>query len=125
MQLRKKTNHQRLKSIVTGSSGSHSQKSLTICVYLMGLRSFCFYLIQFTTWWSSAGSSAPLFIQVYRMMFTVLLSRHRAEKVKATTEAVKKALMNSKTAQTSAEKAIMTAKADITETENRLAQVSS
>lgn len=61
-------------------------------------------------------------------MFTVsnaiLLSRHHAETVKTTTEAVKKALLNCKTAQTSAEKAIMAAKADIVDTETQLAQVS-
>lgn len=55
---------------------------------------------------------------------TVLSSRHQAENVKATTEAVKKALFNCRTAQTSAEKAIGTAKADILDTEARLAQVS-
>lgn len=55
---------------------------------------------------------------------TVLPSRHQAEKVRATTETVKKALSNCKTAQTSAEKAIMRAKADIVDTETRLAQVS-
>lgn len=56
---------------------------------------------------------------------TILLSRHHAEKVKATTEAVKKALLNCKTAQMSAEKAIITAKDDIMDIETRLAQVSS
>lgn len=52
------------------------------------------------------------------------LWRHHAEEVKATTEAVEKALLSCKTAQTSAGKAISTAKADIMDAETRLAQVS-
>lgn len=62
--------------------------------------------------------------EFFTVINAILLSRHHAEKVKATTEAVKKALSNCKTAQTAAEKAIMTAKADIMDTETRLAQVS-
>lgn len=54
---------------------------------------------------------------------TLLLSRHHAEGVKSTTETVKKALVDAKAAQTSAEKAIANARADIRDTENRLAQV--
>uniref|UniRef100_A0A8C4NQ25 Laminin, beta 2 (laminin S) n=1 Tax=Dicentrarchus labrax TaxID=13489 RepID=A0A8C4NQ25_DICLA len=51
-------------------------------------------------------------------------ARHRAEGVKTTAETVKQALMDAKNAQTSAEKAIARAKADIGDTEARLAQVS-
>lgn len=54
---------------------------------------------------------------------TMLLFRHQAEGVKTTAETVKQALVDAKTAQTSAEKAIARAKADIGETEARLAQV--
>uniref|UniRef100_A0A671WND1 Laminin subunit beta-2 n=1 Tax=Sparus aurata TaxID=8175 RepID=A0A671WND1_SPAAU len=50
-------------------------------------------------------------------------ARHRAEGVKTTAETVKQALLDAKTAQTSAEKAIARAKADIGDTEARLAQV--
>uniref|UniRef100_A0A665X2B1 Laminin subunit beta-2-like n=1 Tax=Echeneis naucrates TaxID=173247 RepID=A0A665X2B1_ECHNA len=50
-------------------------------------------------------------------------ARHRAEGVKTTAETVTKALVDAKTAQTSAEKAIARAKADIDMTEARLAQV--
>lgn len=53
----------------------------------------------------------------------MLLFRHRAEGVKTTTETVKQALVDAKTAQTSAEKAIARAKTDIGDTETRLAQV--
>lgn len=53
----------------------------------------------------------------------MLLLRHRAEGVKTTAETVKQALVDAKTAQTSAEKAIAKARADIRETEDRLAQV--
>lgn len=53
----------------------------------------------------------------------MLFLRHRAEGVKTTAETVKQALVDAKTAQTSAEKAIARAKADIGETEARLAQV--
>lgn len=49
--------------------------------------------------------------------------RHRAEGVKDTAEEVKQALVDAKSAQTLAEKAITRARADIRETENRLAQV--
>lgn len=49
--------------------------------------------------------------------------RHRAEGVKTTAETVKQALLDAKTAQTSAEKAIARAKADIGDTEARVAQV--
>uniref|UniRef100_A0A665X2C9 Laminin subunit beta-2-like n=1 Tax=Echeneis naucrates TaxID=173247 RepID=A0A665X2C9_ECHNA len=49
-------------------------------------------------------------------------ARHRAEGVKTTAETVTKALVDAKTAQTSAEKAIARAKADIDMTEARLAQ---
>lgn len=55
----------------------------------------------------------------------LLLFRHRAEGVKTTAEMVKQALVDAKTAQTSAEKAISRAKADIGDTEARLAQVTS
>lgn len=51
------------------------------------------------------------------------LLRHRAEGVKTTAETVKQALVDAKIAQTSAEKAIARARADIRETEDRLAQV--
>uniref|UniRef100_A0A7N8XWQ2 Laminin subunit beta-2 n=1 Tax=Mastacembelus armatus TaxID=205130 RepID=A0A7N8XWQ2_9TELE len=47
-------------------------------------------------------------------------ARHRAEGVKTTAETVKKALVDAKTVQTSAEKAIARAKADIGETETKL-----
>ena len=53
----------------------------------------------------------------------MLFFRHRAEGVKTTAETVKQALLDAKTAQTSAEKAIARAKADIGDTEARLAQV--
>lgn len=52
-----------------------------------------------------------------------MLSRHRAEGVKTTSETVKQALVDAKTAQTSAEKAIARAKDDIVETEAQLEQV--
>ncbi|XP_044206819.1 laminin subunit beta-2 isoform X1 [Thunnus albacares] len=52
-------------------------------------------------------------------------ARHRAEGVKTTAETVKQALVDAKTAQTSAEKAIAKARADIRETEDRLAQIES
>lgn len=51
------------------------------------------------------------------------LFRHHGEGVKKTAETVKQALADAKTAQTSAEKAIARAKADIGDTETRLAQV--
>lgn len=83
----------------------------------------------------SVCSSAPPSVQsnlyflnlskLFTAINTILLSRHHAEKVKATTETVKKALLNCKTAQMSAEKAIKTAKDDIMDIETRLAQVSS
>uniref|UniRef100_A0A7N6BZT2 Laminin, beta 2 (laminin S) n=1 Tax=Anabas testudineus TaxID=64144 RepID=A0A7N6BZT2_ANATE len=50
-------------------------------------------------------------------------ARHHAEGVKSTSETVKQALVDAKTAQTSAEKAIARAKADIVETETQLEQV--
>uniref|UniRef100_A0A673C8G0 Laminin subunit beta-2-like n=1 Tax=Sphaeramia orbicularis TaxID=375764 RepID=A0A673C8G0_9TELE len=50
-------------------------------------------------------------------------ARHRAEGIKTTAETVKQALVDAKTAQTTAEKAIARARADIGETEDRLAQV--
>lgn len=53
----------------------------------------------------------------------MLYFRHRAEGVKTTAETVKHALVGAKTAQMSAEKAIARAKADIGDTETRLAQV--
>lgn len=53
----------------------------------------------------------------------MLLLRHRAEGVKTTAETVKRALVDAKTAQTSAEKAIARARADIGDTEARLVQV--
>ena len=49
--------------------------------------------------------------------------RHRAEGVKTTAEKVKQALVDAKTAQASAEKAINRANADIGETQARLVQV--
>lgn len=49
--------------------------------------------------------------------------RHSAEGVKTTAETVKQALAGAQTAQTSAEKAIARAKADIGDTEARLVQV--
>uniref|UniRef100_A0A673CGK1 Laminin subunit beta-2-like n=2 Tax=Sphaeramia orbicularis TaxID=375764 RepID=A0A673CGK1_9TELE len=49
-------------------------------------------------------------------------ARHRAEGIKTTAETVKQALVDAKTAQTTAEKAIARARADIGETEDRLAQ---
>lgn len=52
-----------------------------------------------------------------------MLSRHHAEEVKTTAETVKQALVDAKTAQMSAEKAIARARADIGDTETRLAQV--
>lgn len=54
---------------------------------------------------------------------TILLLRHRSEGVKTTAETVKQALVDAKTAQTSAEKAIKRARNDIRETEDRLVQV--
>lgn len=51
------------------------------------------------------------------------LFRHHAEGVKKTAQTVKQALVDAKTAQASAEKAIVRAKADIGDTETRLAQV--
>ena len=53
----------------------------------------------------------------------VCVSRHSAEGVKTTTETVKQALLDAKTAQATAEEAIARAKSDIGDTENRLAQV--
>uniref|UniRef100_A0A3Q2YST7 Laminin, beta 2 (laminin S) n=1 Tax=Hippocampus comes TaxID=109280 RepID=A0A3Q2YST7_HIPCM len=50
---------------------------------------------------------------------------HHAEGVKTTAERVKQALVDAKTAQTSAEKAIARARADIDDTETRLAQIES
>ncbi|CAF89550.1 unnamed protein product [Tetraodon nigroviridis] len=58
-----------------------------------------------------------------QLLLEAKTARHQAENAKATTEAVKKALFNCRTAQTSAEKAIRTAKADILDTEARLAQI--
>lgn len=54
---------------------------------------------------------------------TVMLHRHHAEGVKTTAETVKQALVDAKTAQMSAEKAIARARADIGDTETRLAMV--
>jgi len=53
----------------------------------------------------------------------VCVSRHSAEGVKTTTETVKQALVDAKTAQATAEKAIARAKTDIGDTETLLAQV--
>lgn len=53
----------------------------------------------------------------------MLFLRHHAEGVKTAAETVKQALVDAKTAQTTAEKAIAKAKADIDMTETRLAQV--
>lgn len=50
-------------------------------------------------------------------------ARHHAEGVKTTAETVNQALVDARTAQTSAEKAIARARADIGDTETRLAQV--
>lgn len=50
-------------------------------------------------------------------------ARHHAEGVKTTAETVKQALVDARSAQTSAEKAIARARADIGDTETRLAQV--
>lgn len=50
-------------------------------------------------------------------------ARHHAEGVKTTAETVKQALADARSAQTSAEKAIARARADIGDTETRLAQV--
>lgn len=52
-------------------------------------------------------------------------ARHGAEGVKTTAETLKQALVDAKTAQTSAEKAIARARADIGETEALLAQIES
>lgn len=57
------------------------------------------------------------------LQITVLFLRHHAEGVKTAAETVKQALVDAKTAQTTAEKAIAKAKADIDMTETRLAQV--
>ncbi|MEQ2311731.1 hypothetical protein AMECASPLE_023674, partial [Ameca splendens] len=57
-----------------------------------------------------------------KLLLDAKRARHHAEGVKSTAETVKQALVDAKTAQTSAEKAIERAKADIRETENRLAQ---
>lgn len=62
-------------------------------------------------------------MKVFTVSNTLWLFRHRAEGVKTTGETVKRALVDAKTAQTSAEKAIARAKADIGDTETRLAQV--
>lgn len=53
-----------------------------------------------------------------------LLWRHHAEGVKTTAETVEQALVDAKNAQTSAEKAITKARADIGETKKRLTEVS-
>lgn len=60
-----------------------------------------------------------------KLLLDAKRARHHAEGVKSTTETVKQALVDAKTAQTSAEKAIANAKADIRETQNRLAQIES
>uniref|UniRef100_A0A8C2XM76 Laminin, beta 2 (laminin S) n=1 Tax=Cyclopterus lumpus TaxID=8103 RepID=A0A8C2XM76_CYCLU len=58
-----------------------------------------------------------------RLLLDAKRARHSAEGVKTTAETVKQALMDAQTAQTSAEKAIARAKADIGVTEARLVQV--
>lgn len=63
------------------------------------------------------------FLKAFSVSKTVLLLRHRSEGVKTTAETVQQALVDAKNAQTSAEKAIAKAKADIGDTEARLAQV--
>uniref|UniRef100_A0A3B3YPJ9 Laminin subunit beta-2 n=1 Tax=Poecilia mexicana TaxID=48701 RepID=A0A3B3YPJ9_9TELE len=58
-----------------------------------------------------------------KLLLDAKRARHRAEGLKSTAETVKQALVDAKTAQTSAEKAIASARADIRDTENRLAEV--
>ncbi|XP_077370920.1 laminin subunit beta-2 isoform X1 [Festucalex cinctus] len=60
-----------------------------------------------------------------KLLLDAKRARHHAEGVKTTTETVKQALVDAKTAQTSAEKAIARARADIDDTEIRLAQIES
>lgn len=75
-------------------------------------------------WYRIYRGDEEHFIFIHPLVIdTLLLLRHRAEGVKTTAETVKKALVDAKTAQTSAEKAIARAKDDIGETEARLAQV--
>uniref|UniRef100_A0A8C6TM85 Laminin, beta 2 (laminin S) n=1 Tax=Neogobius melanostomus TaxID=47308 RepID=A0A8C6TM85_9GOBI len=57
-----------------------------------------------------------------RLLLDAKRARHGAEGVKTTAEAVKQALADAQTAQTSVEKAINTARADIRATEDRLTQ---
>uniref|UniRef100_A0A8C6PA12 Laminin subunit beta-2 n=1 Tax=Nothobranchius furzeri TaxID=105023 RepID=A0A8C6PA12_NOTFU len=58
-----------------------------------------------------------------KLLLDAKRARHHSEGVKTTAETVKQALVDARTAQASAEKAIAKAKADIGETESRLAQV--
>uniref|UniRef100_A0A3B3VYA6 LAMB1/2/3/4 helical domain-containing protein n=1 Tax=Poecilia latipinna TaxID=48699 RepID=A0A3B3VYA6_9TELE len=58
-----------------------------------------------------------------KLLLDAKRARHRAEGLKSTAETVKQALVDAKTAQTSAEKAIASARADIRDTENRLAEI--
>ena len=67
--------------------------------------------------------TSSIFIHPFTTGNTILYFRHHAEGVKTTAETVKHALVGAKTAQMSAEKAIARAKADIGDTETRLAQV--
>ncbi|XP_061636801.1 laminin subunit beta-2 isoform X1 [Phyllopteryx taeniolatus] len=60
-----------------------------------------------------------------KLLLDAKRERHHAEGVKTTAETVKQALVDAKTAQTSAEKAIARARADIDDTETRLAQIES
>lgn len=110
-----------------------SQSTLTFAVlplsHSFSLKGCILWYLKFgekneNVWHLTLQSIFIDFSEWFSVINTILLSRHHAEKVKATTEAVKKALLSCKTAQTSAEKAIMAAKADIMDTETRLAQVS-
>ncbi|XP_055079201.1 laminin subunit beta-2 [Periophthalmus magnuspinnatus] len=60
-----------------------------------------------------------------RLLLDAKRARHDAEGIKTTAEAVKQALADAQTAQTSAEKAISRARADIHDTEGRLTQIES
>nr|XP_015824217.2 laminin subunit beta-2 isoform X1 [Nothobranchius furzeri] len=60
-----------------------------------------------------------------KLLLDAKRARHHSEGVKTTAETVKQALVDARTAQASAEKAIAKAKADIGETESRLAQIRS
>lgn len=60
-----------------------------------------------------------------KLLLDAKRARHRAEGVKGTAEVVKKALEDATSAQASAEKAIQKARADIGDTETRLAQIES